>query len=62
MRRHLIGNLATAAFFAVLSLLFFTSFILFDDWPPMGRGTSVLFAILFAGLAYRVVWGMRYGE
>jgi hypothetical protein len=46
----------------VLAIFFLVGFILGADWPATGRASSILFAILFAGLAYRVVWGMRRGE
>jgi hypothetical protein len=56
------GNIATIIFFAVLAVLFLLSFIVLEDWQPMGRAASIVFAILFAGLAYRAIWGMRHGE
>ena len=57
-----IGNIATAVFFFVLAGLFLVSFLLGFDWPIEGRAASIAFAMLFAGLAYRVLWGMRNGE
>lgn len=58
-----IANIATAIFFAAMALFFLVSFIAGMDWPPLhGHGTSILAAILFGGLAYRVIWGMCHGE
>jgi hypothetical protein len=62
MRQNMIANLATAAFFAVLAIGFLLGFLAGLDWPLLGRATSILFAVLFGGLAYRLVWGMRHGE
>jgi hypothetical protein len=59
----MIGNIATALFFVALAIFFLLLTVLVGlDWPLTGRATPILFAILFAGLAYRVVWGMRHGE
>jgi hypothetical protein len=30
--------------------------------PTEGRVTSIGFAVLFGGLGYRVLWGMRHGD
>jgi hypothetical protein len=62
MQRGAIGNIATAVFFFVLAGLFLVSFLLGFDWPVEGRAASIAFAILFAGLGYRVLWGMKNGE
>ena len=62
MRRNTIGNLAAATVFVAFAVFFLMSFFQGIDWPPRGHATSVLFAIFFAGLAYRVIWGMRHGE
>jgi len=63
MRRNVIGNIATALFFAALAVFFLLLSVIVDlDWPLTGRATPILFAILFGGLAYRVGWGMRHGE
>jgi hypothetical protein len=64
MRPNTIGNIATAAFFFVLAALFFLGFLFSLEWPIEGRGIGILilFAIIFAALGYRILWGMRQGE
>jgi hypothetical protein len=62
MQPGTIGNIATAVFFFVLAGLFLVSFLLGFDWPLEGRAASIAFAILFAGLGCRVLWGMKHGE
>jgi hypothetical protein len=66
MQRHAFANIATAAFFFVLAVLF-SVFFLVDlllgfGVPIEGRVTSIGFAVLFGGLGYRVLWGMRHGD
>lgn len=66
MRRHAFANTVTAAFFFVLAGLLFAFFVV-DLWlgfgvPTEGRVTSIGFAVLFGGLGYRVLWGMRHGD
>jgi len=62
MNRNTTGNIAAAAFFAAFAVFLIVAFVESLDWPPRGYGTSILFAIFFAGLAYRIIWGMRHGE
>jgi hypothetical protein len=62
MGRNTLGNVATAAFFAAFSVFCLVDFIQGLEWPLRGHATSILFSIFFAGLAYRVIWGMRHGE
>jgi hypothetical protein len=62
MRRETLGNIATALFFAALAVFFLVGFLEGFDWPLRGRATSIGFSVLSAGLACRVIWGMRHGE
>ena len=62
MNRNTIGNLAAAVVFVAFAAFFALAFVEGLDWPLRGHGTSILFAIFFAGLAYRIIWGMRRGE
>jgi hypothetical protein len=44
-------------------LLFFLVDLLLGFGVPIeGRVTSIGFAVLFGGLGYRVLWGMRHGD